>query len=533
MKQVLLNSHSSLDVQGFEFYNYDLPQNLDVTALSELEPQNAQPISVDGRVIQEDGSFILDIDKSNLNFEWNIIVSRSDASKESRGQTSTYLAMLYWDSKVPADEKFGKLRISYLSKTEIITSSDLTSLTVTFINHTKAEAIPSKGLATDQFWIAHPQLDVLDVNDSSSEHQRRKVDWNTEGKTYQYRKLSNSSPLTGYTNSLVIEHSSGLNTTSALPYRYECIPDFSTSNIDDIQLLVSARYGVGLYSKSTGNVTTQNPEISFLLCPCPEGDKKVIVYNYGLNVTLFYYPDLYQLKVSCKLANQTWEEPWIVGGDDLTKGLKVVVPSYVDIIPFVFVYMNGNWNICHILSLTSNPTNLMKVNTVTSQSITYTSYNYTSAGSCPVELFFSDKSYINPYMWNSVVGYEKSYAEKIRDYWLCQLYTSFETFIQALRFSKTGEDERPQMLDCGIQMGDSFIFYSQDAWGEVNIHSSSSISVVLPNLTTVDNFLAYNGSKIVNLLSGSSIDVSNYNNVQMKHGVVIGFTEGGKCEQLQ
>ena len=536
MVQVTLNPHSTTSVRSFEFYKVDYPERLNVGTLVDLEPQNSNPFDVSDKVVV-DKKFTHVFAKTDLTFDWNVIVSRSSTSAGTRKDSSTYLGMAYWDIAISKDEPFKSLSVTYKSELNVVPSENLITISASYVDHTRNEAIP-KDTSKDQYWFSHPWMDRVV---GGLKVPKTKWSFASDSVPEKVSVQQSDRLVNGYSDSSTIKPTSSLYTEGYIPkgYRYECIPSGVTS---DCALLASSRFGVGLYEPKDGTVHSQNTQANFNLCKAPTDweltrDK---VYQFGTHVTLFYYPETYTLKVSCRNADQTWQTPWTVGetGKPATSEFKVVVPSFVDIIPFVFLYDNSEWNIIHLRGLSSDYKTLMKFGLQGTNSI---EYNFdgqygVEIGSYPVETFFSDIRYLNTYMFNEVYGYTPTEGQHIRDYWYVQLYLAYQTFVQVLRYHRT---ENPQMMDCGIRVGDKFYTYSQ--FTSLGYNSKSKVSsncIEVPGLVDVDNFVFYNGSKLIypvaiNKGITGECDVSSYTNVQMKHGVIIGKVGGGSYVQLQ
>ena len=536
--------HFSFNVKAFQFIN--IPNPVKVTTYLDLIPYSSSSLVlwVDGvsghpQVDYSDmnettGVLTVRISKSKINVNWNSIVARADNSETQ----SSYLSISYWDTVVSVNENFVTLELKYLSSYTVEADSGSVSLETLYINHEIDEGqAPSSSSA--QLWKTHTNL----YRNISNSIYGKTVWIGSSGPQFS-RFTANSkadTSISGYAG--VNDIPANANTIGVYSQDFRCIPSGVTT--ENSKLVVSPRFGVEFYNKS-GVTVTQNGQVS---APVSNFSYPYEVYRFGMNVFLFYIPSRYELYVSCisgyKADNTPiWQTPWKVGGEgSLSSSLKVVVPSYVGIIPFIFMSVNGEWRISHILRLSSSVNEMFAEysSTTANRKDDFTGDGnvqvypsdlptFDTRVAVPVEVFFSSLSYMNTYMQNIWYGY--SNKREISEYFFAQLYSSFHTFIQALRVNEIHGDD-PQMRDCGVKVGGYFIPYSKDLVFSSSRSPKKTVSAMwIGKGFEVDNTIALFDKKLISLYSGKSVNVSSYSTVQMRHGVIVGFS-GGRYVQLQ
>ena len=484
-------------------------------------------------------------------YSFNIIILLKDPSISEVSEPDNYLGVLAWDNTITSEDTFEKLSISYRLDRTIKESSSSISINVAFINHDDAE---SKVLRVDyQPWNTHTNLNLSYLGSSVPN-----VSWawnkNFEQISSRSYTYGNSDPDICLNNAVIdsnsipenISRDNKISQISRFGFSFKCIPD--DYSIKNSKLMVNPKFGVGFYNPSTGKVSTCKSSGDYFLSPLPDAleSRQYEVYQYGKNATIFYDVENYSVYVSTYRPNESvkWSNCWRVGGTNTVA--KIFIPSYFDIFPFAFINNNGQWRVCFVSAFEDNSNILLdRPDAETLSNAKVDDECYVSSGSILADAFFANPNYLNSFIGLIATGYTNTtenanYRDRIKSYIWAQLYCSYQTLKQAIRYNSN--QDTIKIKDTGILFSTFFIPYSQ----EFGIHrqgynnqKNSSNALNIPNLVDIDNFIVKivedNTEYLASLVSSTrSIEMSGIENIQMKHGIIVGYKiSENKYVQLQ
>lgn len=557
----LMNPHTARDVKGFWFYfipNPDLilaQQDLDdypllfTTTWTDTDVPPYAPEYTVEEITLDDGSTneyallnltwyrrdwaitnMVDSDGNLIKCQylpedigdWNVIIPYMiDAD---RNQIA--LSINYWNDPISSENpRFNKLEMTYLSATTIVVSTTVVDITGDYREHVRSEAIALSGQSGEQAntSIYHPQLNYRVVKEQSKP--------STSYWTQSFGQI-NPIQLNGTTDVSEDEFASKIVTDSK--FSYKSVPSGKG------KLITSPWIGVGWYDQDAQTITTT---ATWNNIPNPPQEGRYEFYIYQSEILVYYYPDTYEVFISCSLGTDEngdfiWETPWKVGKEVVNEAgqclVRCVVPSFFDIVPFILVNIEltqgSEWRVYHVLSVSSNlnegkeadrPEGLTgeEFYTLMTTGNYFVIEDLTSLNSTSLST-----DYLTVALYNETLGASPVDFNSL-SYWSAQIQISFLTFLQGLRYF---DDRNIQILDCGIvarKTGEEDIFLPYSILNESSRTSMVNL-MYIPENSVIDNMLMYSGGKIQSLSSEDSFDVSQYDDIQMRHGIIVGSTGG-------
>ena len=448
---------------------------------------------------------------------WNVIVPYMVNSNGDEVAVS----INYWNDPIPLDApRFNKLEMTYLSATTIVVSSAVIDITGDYREHIRDEAIrtstQSNGGDSANTSSFHPHLDGKMVKELAN---REDSYWTDSFGSIAPQELNGT---TDTENDIFNSKISG-------EFSYRVIPDGKG------KLITSPWIGAGWYNPDSQTITTT---ATWNNVPKPPKEGNYEFYMYMSEVAVFYYPETYEMYVSCTLGEGKWETPWKVGGESLDEAgnciVHCVVPSYFDIIPFIFVNVEvsegSEWRIYPLRSLSSNLREGERV-TGAQSAVSWSSYNnLTQTGKYfDIEDFlemsdiYASREIFTVFLYNETFGTNLRTDPNLLKYLTSQIAISYMTFVQGMRYFG---DRNIQILDCGIvarKQGEDDIFMPYSVLNEMDGIGMVSF-LHLPENSVIDNMLYYSNGEIKSINTEDALDVTQYEDVQMHHGIVVGKT---------
>lgn len=480
-----------------------------------------------------------------VNESWNTLALYGD---------TVLLSIIYWDEAIPAtNRRFLQIMLEYSSVSTIISNVDTMNLLRSYATHvTNLASLNSKNEFTDD--EIHPET----LNYFATDSQRTTLFERNSASGYQQVSDWTTTRLLGPSQS--DEEFYDLPLTGHMDFK--AIPAEIIENENAI-LFTSPWTGAGFYDPDTGMVYAARNFQGPLPPSGWESMGEMRVYNFSLQIFLFYFPETYTVYISCQNSEvvcdngEMWQTPWKVGATGThSSNVKYVVPSYFSIVPILFMHINGVYQLVHIMNLTEDTDyNDTSIGTAQVSDDSENAVNSTSADSMydlwsrtnpsvdtrarhvqTVNVFFNrDTSLfqLNSYsssagqtmyclLWDEMLGYGAEYKVDIVNYWVKQYFISYHTMMQCLHYYP---HYRVDILDCGVKCSregfrDIWIPYSA-----IDYEETQCPTITLPEGSMIDNMLFYSDGVIRSLNGDDYYEIpSRYTKLQMKNGIIAGYT---------
>lgn len=451
-------------------------------------------------------------DLSKLTSDWNAI-----ALYKFVGSEKSYLSMIYWDSPVSKTPMFETLTLSYNATSVIKAEGGGIDIDFDYTLHVTEDA-RFLGVEKEGMDLYHPHLDGK-LRRSLQAPGSYAQKYNSQTLEYKLNGISS-------VESEVIPSNWGATSLSdsLIP---RCLP-----NVTEGELGVSSNLGCYIYKVSESqteinlvngkyNVPTLGEAFEtnkIIAPPIPEGSELYIV---GREVLVAYKPETYEAYCSCLEVSPSggyrFQDFWKVGG-----GEKIIIPSYFNIFPFAFYQdKEGEWKVMNYKAFRDDGVPIktgeyrLRLDGSDWDITTYEEYRTIQAISS-----VTADDYLKLCMYEDLNLYTDAQKDRVIDYLKNQLYLSYTTFIQCLRFFPS---YNIQMGDCGCvcTKGDKVLFVPYSPLSTKSNSRKMTSVIALPNKSKVDNYLYYVGKKVGSILTGEEVTFPK--RVSVRNGVVAQF----------
>lgn len=537
MKTISYLPHTAIDIYGIAFLNIISPQSMDDSIEVANLIKAAITVSGENNIYYwTDQNLYKNLDSDPVTFEREWILGSDDSEIEIPGNWNTVAvfngdtgdgmvvySLTYWDSLVPTKPEFGKLTVRYSSVSEVEISTGDINVVADYVEHVTVVAGQSNSPAVGPG-------ESQDVRSHDSTHSQLDGKINKEkGQTPSLRtQFFPPKQLNGTLNDG--EYTSDFSTFD--PFTTQYIPE---SNDKDAHLFVSKHLGVGFLEPNNGKIKFWDG--SSISSPTGvTGNYEFYLVEWELAV--YYFPEDYSIRIfQYNCDTDTWTERV----PEITSFRKCIIPSYFNLLPLYISQERINlaeeeevdndyeWRLRHIFTYTTEGGVLVNDDSEgypALYDVLYVDGYMELEGDNSIAL---DNSIISLFLLDDILDTNlKTEAER---YWTNQYYISFQTFKQCLRNFKNWNI---QILDCGVVCkndGKTF-FVPYSLYTEPTGFSSLNIRM-LPEDAKIDNLLYYDKSKRVigridclNNKDSVTKSYEDYEDIQMKNGVIVGYKDG-------